>query len=193
MEQARRTRRQVLFVRFDERSRRGNHFVVHLKRNFLGGSRPLRKRNERMWANEIHVQVPKHSWQFPRVIGSWLRGVFYPYDESNTSNLSSPRDASRVPAGPDSFVQRICVRVRVHSSSENRAFRDRDFIVTLSSTTLNVTYRNAISCTHDNIHPVRSSLIAPWETLKIDEKTFGGIKRYSSIARRQRNQNKKQF
>jgi hypothetical protein len=59
---------QVPFVR--EKSKREHHFVVHLERNVLRRVAPLRKRNERMWANEIHVQVPKHSWQFPRVIGS---------------------------------------------------------------------------------------------------------------------------
>lgn len=56
-------------------------FCRPLETEFSRRVAPLRKRNERMWANEIHVQVPKHSWQFPRVIGSWLRGVFYPYDE----------------------------------------------------------------------------------------------------------------
>lgn len=117
-------------------------FCRPLETKFSERVAPLRKRNERMWANEIHVQVPKHSWQFPRVIGSWLRGVFYP--QSNASNLSSPRAASRGSAGPDSLVQRIRVRVRARTLHPRIVpFRDSDFIVTLSSpTTLNVTYRN---------------------------------------------------
>jgi hypothetical protein len=100
--------------------------------NILGGSRPFRKQNGRMWANEIHVQVPKHSEQFPRVIGSWLRGVFHPaHNESNSSNLPL-RVVSRESTGPDSFSGSALV---LYPGIARDLSLARDFIRTLSSST----------------------------------------------------------
>lgn len=61
----RRTRRRLLFVRFDERSQRGNHFVVHLKQNSLGGSRPF--------GNETsECGLTRFTFRCPNTVGNFL-------------------------------------------------------------------------------------------------------------------------
>jgi len=105
-------RKQVLFVRFDERSRRENHFVVHLKRNSLVGSRPF--------GNETsECGLTRFTFRCPNTVGNFLEWsvpdyeAMFHHDESNerTCPLSSslPRGALQEAAGPGSFVQRICV------------------------------------------------------------------------------------
>ena len=86
---------------------REREFCRPLETEFSRRVAPLRKRNGRIWANEIHVQVPKHSWQFPRVIGSWLRGVFHLPTTKVTCRAcpssSLLQDALWEVAGPSSF------------------------------------------------------------------------------------------
>lgn len=79
-------RKQVLFVRFDERSRRENHFVVHLKRNSLGGSRPF--------GNETgECGLTRFTFRCPNTVGNFLEwsvpdyGACSTFHESNVSNL----------------------------------------------------------------------------------------------------------
>lgn len=78
---------QVLFVRFAERNRRGNHFVVHLKRNSLGGSRPF--------GNETsECGLTRFTFRCPNTVGNFLEwsvpdygACSTPHDESNVSSL----------------------------------------------------------------------------------------------------------
>lgn len=124
-------RKQVLFVRFDERSRRGNHFVVHLKQNSLGGSRPF--------GNETgEYGLTRFTFRCPNTVGNFLEwsvpdygACSTPHDESNVSSLPLFIPPARCIARTG-FVQRICRQFRYSLSRFSREILSKRFLHPLS-------------------------------------------------------------
>lgn len=127
--------------RFDERSRRENHFVVHLKRNSPGGSRPF--------GNETsECGLTRFTFRCPNTVGNFLEWSVPDYGACSipkvTRRTCPPHELHR--GGrlvPTALFNESASEFGCTLHPRIVPFRDSDFIATLSSpTTLNVTYRN---------------------------------------------------
>ena len=113
---------------------RGN-FVVHLKRNFLGGLRPF--------GNEMgECGLTRFTFRCPNTVGNFLEWSVPDYEACST-----PHDKSNVSNWPLFILLIRCIAEGDWFQEFSVAIFMKDFIETFSSfsLTLSIDYRDAIS------------------------------------------------